>query len=145
MTRGWALSWRLGEAEMTDATAFCQIPIPTSLVYRVKMSVQESCWKQRQPGGLPTGWYAAVSLGARPGSLGWLGLTPLLFLCSAICRWQAVFSRLASVGEKCEDWGLGLRNRDSANKCTLRTGQSCWHHLHEPGKKQGHLNLQAFK
>lgn len=45
---------------MTDATAFCQAPIPTPLVLRIRMSVQESCRKQRLPGGLPAGWSVAV-------------------------------------------------------------------------------------
>lgn len=37
------------------------------------MSVQESCWKQRQPGGLPVGWCAAVPpVGwARQSGLAW--------------------------------------------------------------------------
>ena len=59
-----------GEAEMTDATAFCQTAIPTPLVHHVRMSVQESCWKQRQPGGLPASWSMAVHAGSWAGQSG---------------------------------------------------------------------------
>lgn len=41
MMRGLVPSWSLGEAEMSDATAFCQRSIPTPLVHCVRVSMRE--------------------------------------------------------------------------------------------------------
>lgn len=64
MTRGLVPSWSLGEAEMTDATAFFQTPIPTLLVHHVKWVCKNRAENKNSLEGLPAGWCAAVPAGA---------------------------------------------------------------------------------
>lgn len=88
------------------------------------MSVQESCWNQRQPGGLPAGWYAAVPTGSWTGKsdLAW-SYMPSFPLHQSV-RWPGAWSLplfLEKSVRKIVD--LALENRGSANKCTQGMGQ----------------------
>lgn len=88
MTRGLVPNWSLGEAEMTDATAFCQTPIPTLLVHPVKNECAKIMLKTKtvlrvclQAGVLLC--LLGTELG-QPG-LALSGLTCLLSFCIEVC------------------------------------------------------------
>lgn len=96
MASGLVPSWSLGEAEMTDATAFCQRSIPTPLVHCVRMSVQESRGKQSSLVTQATG--AACRLEHCCADQDWVGQAGLVgphfppVSLHEVCLWQGNYS-----------------------------------------------------